>query len=159
VYYGTAPAAASLTNLIVDHGTFNFTAPSSVSYTITPGSTDVYYIGWHAYSGADEFNLNLDDISVVEAPPCPDPTGVSVSGTTFNSTNVNFTCSGCTGDVIVEYGPAGYTPGTAGTAGVGGTLVSGTATSPQAIGGLMENTSYDVYVRQDCSVRELLHGV
>ena len=152
VYYGTAPAAASLTNLIVDHGTFNFTAPSSVSYTITPGSTDVYYIGWHAYSGADEFNLNLDDISVVEAPPCPDPTGVSVSGTTFNSTNVNFTCSGCTGDVIVEYGPAGYTPGTAGTAGVGGTLVSGTATSPQAIGGLMENTSYDVYVRQDCSV-------
>ncbi|MBK7295850.1 MAG: hypothetical protein IPI91_03930 [Flavobacteriales bacterium] len=35
---------------------------------------------------------------------------------------------------------------------MGGTLVSGTATSPQAIGGLMENTSYDVYVRQDCSV-------
>ena len=151
VYYGTSATSGGMTEEVVDHGIF-FDGPYSVSYSVTPAVTGVYYFGWHAYSAADQFNLFLDNISLIEAPPCPIPSGVSVSGTTFNSTNVNFTCSGCTGDVIVEYGPAGYTPGTAGTAGVGGTLVSGAATSPEAIGGLMQGTSYDVYVRQDCSV-------
>jgi transposase-like protein len=150
VYYGTSPVAAGMTDLIVDHGSFSFTTPSTVSYNITPGSTGVYHIGWHSYSLADEFNINLDDISVVEAPPCPDPTGVSVSGTTYNGTNVNFTCSGCTGSVIVEFGVSPHTPGTDGTAGAGGTLVTG-AVSPQAIS-LSPSTTYQIYVRQDCSL-------
>ena len=150
VYYGSSNVAAGMTDLIVDHGTFSFTTPSSVSFNITPGSTGVYYIGWHAYSGADEFNINLDDISVVEAPPCPDPTAVSVTGTTFNGTNVNFTCSGCTGSVIVEFGVSPHTPGIDGTAGAGGTLVTG-AVSPQAIS-LSPSTTYQIYVRQDCSL-------
>ncbi|HNU55961.1 MAG TPA: hypothetical protein PKN30_05160, partial [Flavobacteriales bacterium] len=150
VYYGNAASAGAMSDLIVDHGSFAFLTPSTVSYNITPGSTGVYYIGWHSYSGANEFNINLDDISVVETPACPDPTGVSVSGTTYNGTNVNFTCSGCTGSVIVEFGVSPHTPGVDGTAGVGGTLVTG-AVSPQAIS-LAPSTTYQIYVRQDCSL-------
>ncbi|MBK8582257.1 MAG: hypothetical protein IPL86_10580 [Flavobacteriales bacterium] len=150
VYYGTAASAASMTNLVVDHGTFS-TAPFTVSYTITPATSGVYYIGWHAYSGANEFYLEVDNISLILAPACPPVSAVSVSGTTSATTNVNFTCSGCTGNKIVEYGPAGYTPGTGATAGATGTLVTSTGTSPQAITGLTPSTTYNVYVHQDCS--------
>ncbi|MBX2984165.1 MAG: choice-of-anchor J domain-containing protein, partial [Flavobacteriales bacterium] len=150
VYYGTSATSAAMTNLVVDNGTFD-DGPHAVSYSITPAIGGVYYFGWHAYSIANQFNLEVDNISVIETPACPVPTAVSVSGTTHNSTNVNFTCTACTGSIIVEYGPAGYTPGTGAAAGATGTLVSSTATSPQAISGLSGSTSYDVYVRQDCS--------
>ncbi|MCB0774305.1 MAG: hypothetical protein KDB93_13130, partial [Flavobacteriales bacterium] len=149
VYYGTSAVSASMATLIVDHGTFD-DGPHSVSYTFTPATSGVYYIGWHAYSDADMFNLEVDNIGLMETPSCPIPAGVSVSGTTHNSTNVNFTCSGCTGSIIVEYGATGFTPGTDDNAGVGGTVITG-AVSPQAITGLSASTGYDVYVRQDCS--------
>jgi hypothetical protein len=71
-----------------------------------------------------KFYLEVDNISLIETPTCPAPISVSVSGTTSNSTNVNFNCVSCTGNVIVEYGPAGYTPGTGATPGAAGTLVS-----------------------------------
>ncbi|MBX2972800.1 MAG: hypothetical protein KF797_06845, partial [Flavobacteriales bacterium] len=149
VYYGSAANAAGMTELIIDHGSFD-DGPFTVSYQITPASSGVYYFGWHAYSDADQFMLEVDNISLIETPSCPIPTGVSVSGTTHNSTNVNFTCSGCTGSIIVEYGETGFTPGTDENPGVGGTVITG-ATSPQAISGLSASTAYQVYVRQDCS--------
>src|SRR5690606_29713766 len=63
---------------------------------------------------------------------------------------VNFTCSGCTGSVIVEFGVSPHTPGIDGTTGAGGTVVPG-AVSPQAIS-LAPSTTYQIYVRQDCSL-------
>ncbi|MCB0764456.1 MAG: choice-of-anchor J domain-containing protein, partial [Flavobacteriales bacterium] len=149
VYYGSSASAAGMTELVVDHGTFD-DGPFTVSYSITPGADGVYYFGWHAYSAADQFNLEVDDISLIETPACPVPAAVSTSGTTYNGTNVNFTCSGCTGSVIIEFGEAPHTPGVGATAGSGGTIVSG-AVSPQAIS-LDPSTTYEIYVRQDCSL-------
>ncbi|MEZ4807230.1 MAG: GEVED domain-containing protein [Flavobacteriales bacterium] len=149
VYYGSSASAAGMTELVVDHGTFD-DGPFTVSYSITPGADGVYYFGWHAYSAADQFNLEVDDISLIETPACPVPAAVSTSGTTYNGTNVNFTCTGCTGSVIVEFGEAPHTPGVGATAGSGGTIVSG-AVSPQAIS-LDPSTTYEIYVRQDCSL-------
>ena len=40
----------------------------SVRVDFTPTSTGVYYLGFHAYSFADEFGLLVDDISVKAAP-------------------------------------------------------------------------------------------
>ncbi|MEO7080479.1 MAG: hypothetical protein ABIY71_03090, partial [Flavobacteriales bacterium] len=83
VYYGTSASAASMTNLVVDNGTF-LNGPFTVSYTITPAATGVYYFGWHAYSGADEFWLDVDNISVVLA-PVPDCLGVPGGTATIGS--------------------------------------------------------------------------
>jgi len=83
-------------------------------------------------------------------PTCLVPTGVSVNNITTSSADVNFTCSTCDGNYIVEYGLAPFTtPGTAGTAGAGGTVVTGTG-SPIELTGLATASNYVVYVREDC---------
>ncbi len=46
-------------------------------------------------------------------------------------------------NTIVEYGPAGFSPGT-------GTVVS-VSCPPQTISGLLPNTAYDFYLRESCS--------
>ncbi|MFT3885116.1 MAG: hypothetical protein QM724_06700 [Flavobacteriales bacterium] len=79
---------------------------------------------------------------------CAAVTGVAVStANTGTGANVSWNAT-CSGNVIVEYGPAGFTPGTGATAN-GGTAVavSGTSTT---LSGLDLDTPYDVYVRQDC---------
>jgi len=81
------------------------------------------------------------------APTCPAPTAVMVGSVTNNSAIITWTGSGT---FLLEYGPAGYTPGTAGTPGTNGTLIN-PATSPQSLSGLSPLTDYDVYVRQDCT--------
>jgi trimeric autotransporter adhesin len=91
--------------------------------------------------GADEF--------IYVAPTCAIPTAVATSAITTTGATVSWT--GPLGTYILEYGLAGFTPGTAGTAGVGGTIIN-PATSPQAITGLANGTTYNVYVRQDCTL-------
>ncbi|NOT52607.1 MAG: fibronectin type III domain-containing protein [Chitinophagaceae bacterium] len=92
--------------------------------------------------GADEF--------VGAVPACNVPTAVSVGSITTTTASVSFTCTGCVGTFIVEYGLPGFTPGTGATAGAGGTVVTGGA-SPIALSGLTAATTYDVYVRQECT--------
>lgn len=69
------------------------------------------------------------------------PMASSITGT-----SAILTWSG-TGNFIVEYGPAGFTPGLGGTSGTGGTIASSSATSPYTLNGLVGGTPYDVYVR------------
>jgi hypothetical protein len=100
--------------------------------------------------GANTFNdLLVDDFSVQEAPPCATPVGPVLSGVSGTVATVSWTCTGCTGTYVVEYGPVGFTPGTGTTAGVGGTVIT-SATSPVTLSGLLTGTAYHVYVRQDC---------
>ncbi len=68
VHYGTAANAGAMTNLLVDHSSIMTGAPVFDTIMFTPAATGVYYIGFHAYSDADMFNLYLDDISVIKAP-------------------------------------------------------------------------------------------
>jgi len=82
-------------------------------------------------------------------PPCPTPTGVSSNSITSNSAIITWSCTGCTGSYVVEYGPPGFTPGTGAGAGVGGTVVTSTSTS-RTLTGLNSGSVYNVYVRQNC---------
>jgi hypothetical protein len=91
--------------------------------------------------------IYVDDVTVENIPACPGPSLVKFSSTTNNSAIINWIG---TGTYILEYGLAGFTPGTGATAGAGGTVISG-AVSPQTISGLTASTSYDVYVRQSCT--------
>jgi len=85
VKYGTANNAAAMTNLL-----FSDTNIRSVSYLksetdFAPVATGVYYIGFHARSAADQFDLNVDDISIDVAPNCNKPGFVNVVPSAYNA--------------------------------------------------------------------------
>ncbi|MCE7922055.1 MAG: HYR domain-containing protein [Haliscomenobacteraceae bacterium CHB4] len=83
-------------------------------------------------------------------PSCFAPSLNSISNISTTSADVNFSCNGCPGSYIVEYGVAPFnTPGAGGSPGAGGAIVTGGA-SPIALTGLNSATTYDVYIRQDC---------
>ncbi len=148
VKYGTAQNAASMTlGTLFTNASISTTTYTQASIDFTPASSGVYYIGFHDISAPDEWNLHVDDISVDATPLCPPPTSLTIGSITTNSGTATWSGSGT---FILEYGLTGFTPGTGATAGVGGTLIN-PAVSAQVIGGLAASTSYDVYVRQDCS--------
>lgn len=87
------------------------------------------------------------DVTILPPPACPTPINVAVSAVTSNKATVTWGV-GCVETAwVVEYGPAGFTPGT-------GTSVPVATTSYQ-ITGLAASTSYDVYVRADCGMAGL----
>ena len=83
----------------------------------------------------------LDNVNVDRQ--CLQPGSLTVSA--IGDTSVNLGWSNPTGasQWEVEYGPAGFTPGT-------GTLVTGIATNPYTLSGLTAATTYDFYVRAIC---------
>ena len=74
--------------------------------------------------------------------PCDLPTGVTISGNTSNSTKINWTGTSSVYDL--EWGPIGFTQGT-------GTTQNNVTGSTYTITGLQPTTSYDVYIRRNCS--------
>jgi len=70
--------------------------------------------------------------------------------TTTNTSATLSTCSTCFGNVVLEYGLHGFTPSTDSLAGVGGNVISN-VTFPYTINGLASGTTYDLYVRQNCT--------
>jgi hypothetical protein len=87
--------------------------------------------------------ISAGDVDGSYAPPgsCPDPTGLALAG--LGSTFADISWVSGSGESDIFWGPAGVIPPT------GGTLVF-TVTSPYSITGLMQGTSYDVYVRDVC---------
>jgi hypothetical protein len=75
---------------------------------------------------------------------CPAPTDVLTSGVTENSADVAWTTGGAFAWVL-EYGPAGFTPGNGDT-----TITVGT--NPYTLTGLDASTVYDVYVSDLCGL-------
>ncbi|MBS1943039.1 MAG: hypothetical protein JST38_19425, partial [Bacteroidetes bacterium] len=104
------------------------------------------------YVMLDGSNANVYMWNYAYTPP-GGPFCAVVNGVTVNTVNtgtgatVSWPAS-CSGNVIVEYGPAGFTPGIDGNAG-GGTVVAVNGTST-TLSGLTLDQAYDVYVRQDC---------
>ena len=80
-------------------------------------------------------------VNVAPPPACPQPYYLIAGGATSNTATFSYTSTGSTFEV--EYGPAGFTPGTGTSVTVSGTTAS--------ITGLTANTCYEFYVRQNCS--------
>lgn len=154
VYYGNSPSPGSMTNSLLSFATINSgsTVANQAQVDFIPLATGTYYIGFYtSYTGTGT-NIRVDDIEVTVTPLCETPTTITTSNITAASADVGFTCVSCVGSYIVEYGVAPFTtPGTGATAGPGGTVVTGGA-SPVNITGLVQNTNYTVYVRENCGI-------
>ena len=119
---------------------------NAVSTTVIAlAAVTTYYILLDAESAASTANHTFQ---IACPAACPAPLSVATNTITTTTANVTFTAAA--GAFVVEYGLTGFTPGTGATAGVGGTVVTGTV-SPIAITGLTSSSAYQVYVRQDCT--------
>jgi hypothetical protein len=87
---------------------------------------------------------------VFESTACLPPTQVSVLNTDSTSAKLAWTTGTNCNDVVYEFGPVGFTPGTDSQPGMGGTV--GTINCPTGVvAGLTPNASFDIYLRENCA--------
>jgi hypothetical protein len=153
VKVGTAATVAGQTSTVFTNASIKNTtyattvaggAPGQV-ILFTPTASGVYYFGFHAYAAASQGTLYVDDLSVTEAnaPACPQPTNVTVTGITTTGASVAFTTPTNGTTYTVVYGQRGFTP-------IATSLSTTGTTSPITLSGLTQNTAYDVYVVATC---------
>lgn len=96
-------------------------------------------------SASNMFNndLLLDDVSIVEAPTCPEPIDIVLLDSDTSSAIFTWTSTGSETEWVVEWGPVGFTPGTR--------TSQMTSTNPDTISGLASNMFYEFYVRAYCT--------
>ncbi len=85
--------------------------------------------------------MYMDDITVKDIPPCPEPIGLSLTVATQTTATIAWSSSSAAFNI--EVGPMGFTQGT-------GTSYTSTTTSYTATG-LVQNTYYDAYVMSNCT--------
>lgn len=100
------------------------------------------FVGKRTSVNGNSVRIALDDIDLHEEPACPKPTQIVVDNPTTSSLDVSWNTAGGTA-WIIEYGPAGFQPGS-------GTTVN-VSTSPHTLTGLLPGTLYDIYMYNDCS--------
>lgn len=150
VSYGMATDAASMTQ-IVDYPEITGNTPTLTYVDFTPSTSGVYYIGFHAYSASGQNYLLVDDISVIVTPTCNAPTGVTAAASGANSGIVNWTPDGVSAGYQYYYNTTNTAP-TAATTELG---TAGAADTSANISGLAPNTTYYVWVRNNCGNNDL----
>jgi len=95
-------------------------------------------------NGTDFYDdIAIDDVSIFEAPTCLKPTGLLATNITGTSADLTWTENNGSSIWNLEWGVAGFTPGSA-----AGNLQNG-VTNPYNIT-LTPNTDYEFYVQTDC---------
>ncbi|HMN04973.1 MAG TPA: GEVED domain-containing protein [Flavobacteriales bacterium] len=150
--YVSTDGGANFTQLGANMGVATSWTEAYRNVTSTSATTVIRFEATSDYGNND---IGLDNVRLNPPPACPIPMSVTANSISTTSATISWTCAGCTGSYIVEYGPAGFTPGTDANAG-GGTIWTGTAVpgSPVTITGLASNTAYTVYVRQMCGASD-----
>ena len=96
------------------------------------------------HKGDPTTSFYVDDMYWEPIPSCVEPTFFAVDYTTPSSTALNLTWAATGSNFEIEYGPTGFVPGT-------GTVVTGVTASPYTLSGLTAATTYDIYIKTDCS--------
>ena len=122
-----------------DLGNGGLYASELTNISVTAGTT--YYIEWDDNWSSSGFTWTL---SYTPPPACPAPANQTATNITATSADLDWSQSGSPGSWDIEWGPSGFTQGS-------GTLISGISSHPYILNGLSANTSYDWYVRADCS--------
>lgn len=91
-------------------------------------------------------DLLLDDVRVMEAPPCPRPNNLVDSNITTSSVDLAWVENGTATSWQIQYGPQNFSLGS-------GTIVNAT-TNPTTITNLNPNSTYSAYVRSTCSAND-----
>ncbi|MDB3906777.1 fibronectin type III domain-containing protein, partial [Crocinitomicaceae bacterium] len=107
------------------------TGDVQVRFTVTGGTGTPFYN-----------DILIDDVEVKEAPPCPNPNGLTWTGGDDTSAALTWNAGYQETMWILEYGPIGFVPGS-------GTQVPAPQ-NPDTLTGLNPNEFYDVYVYADC---------
>lgn len=105
VKWGSSASAAGMTSTAIfsNSNLTNTTYAEAVSSFISPGSTGIYYIGLRAFSAANMYDLNIDDVTIEVLASCGTPLlGGTISGasTMVAGTASTYTLSGNTGTGI-----------------------------------------------------------
>ena len=128
--------------------------PSGTTFTdsgLTAGTLYYYYVlsfNSGSCSGGPKY-LTTTPLTNSQVTVCSAATSLVAGAITSAGATLSWTGSG---NYIVEYGAAGFTPGTGAAAGTGGTIASSLATTPYSLASLSSSTTYDVYIRQVCAV-------
>lgn len=95
-------------------------------------------------SGSDFDNdVLLDDVSVIQAPTCPQPSALTLVDADNSTATLSWTENAGATEWNVIYGPAGFDPTTSGT-------TVNTTTNPTTLTGLPSDQIFDVYVYSVC---------
>ena len=97
---------------------------------------------WNDFAPLNPYRLAIE--VGVFTPTCAPPTALAVGSVTATSASVSFTAASGAASYEILYGPTGFSPGASGT------LITATA-SPVALTGLTPTTTYQVYVRSNCT--------
>jgi len=97
---------------------------------------------------------------IFEPNGCTAPTNVQASNITAAAVQLDWNDNNaCVGSVIIEYGPAGFTPGNTSAPGSPTSqVVALNCTNTHLLTGLLPVTEYDVYIRQSCSTFSYLYN-
>ena len=127
---GTAVSACN--NNLLDAG-----EDSGIIGGLTPGDT-YYAVIWR------DGQNGTADVCIEEGPTCSFPINLEATNLTDTSADLGWTENGTATSWNIEWGIAGFTPGT-------GTAVSAITVNPYGISGLTQNTDYDFYVQAICT--------
>ena len=107
------------------------------------GTTRVRFTTQKA-STSRQGDISIDDIQIISAPACQEPTGLVENGTTVNEATISWTENGSATEWEIEYGPKGFVQGN-------GTVLS-TTTNPHTLTGLASGEHFDFYVKSKCAI-------
>lgn len=105
-------------------------------------SNVIFRIAFGSDGSVTDEGFGFDDINIFEV-SCPEPTNITMSNVTETTADVSWTAGGTETLWDLEWGVAGFTPGS-------GTLEGGLTNTTFNFTGLTIGTSYDIYLVADC---------
>jgi hypothetical protein len=150
----TWDAAPDATSYTLEYGVAGFTLGTGTVITMADltasltGLDELTNYSFYILSdcGADGLSFNLGPTMFMTSFTCPPPSDLTLDNITASSVEVSWMAAPTAVSYIVEYGPAGFTPGS-------GTTIT-TTDLTTTIMGLDEITQYDVYVVADCGATD-----
>ncbi|MCR4681392.1 MAG: fibronectin type III domain-containing protein, partial [Bacteroidales bacterium] len=113
-----------------------------VEYPMSNYTGDGHYIAFRVSNGDGQNSMRLDDIVLDYIPVCVHPVDLQVDEITDESVTIHWSEVGTASSWLIEYGPAGFTPGEGDFANATDTVTT--------IHGLSPNMMYDIYVQSNC---------
>lgn len=139
-------ASGPFTNLFSNTGAYQ---AAQADPFVNPGIDLTSYLGQTIYieieyltNGSFAGDIAVDLMEIESCLSCALVSGLSASNITTTSADLSWTDPNGASSFEIEYGPAGFTPGT-------GTTVT-TSSNPYSLSGLNSGTTYDWYVSADC---------